>query len=83
MIVGSAVVEDRFKGFGMPTFCAGRSGSTFGNPGAAGRGDTSAQTQFSKAAGDATKDALGKALGGDSKTQVCLLQSPCAVNDWL
>ncbi|KAK9839421.1 hypothetical protein WJX81_001225 [Elliptochloris bilobata] len=47
----------------------GRSGSTFGNPAAAGRGDTSAATQFTKTAGDATKDTIGKALGGDAKTQ--------------
>jgi hypothetical protein len=49
---------------------AGRSGSTFGDPAAAGQGQTGAQTQFAKAAGDATKDTLGKALGGESKTEV-------------
>lgn len=49
---------------------AGRSGSTFGDPAAAGRGDTSAQTQFTKGAGDATKNTIGKALGGDAQTPV-------------
>ena len=77
----------------MCSICAGRAGSTFGNPGAAGRGDTSAQTQFTKAAGDATKDTLGKALGGDPTTQArppqntfCSAQweavSPCTGQPW-
>ena len=35
--------------------CAGRAGSTFGDPEAAAQGDTSAGTQLKKSAGDASE----------------------------
>ena len=67
--------------------CAGRAGSTFGDPEAAAQGDTSAATQFKKSAGDASEgltravsDAGGQVLSKPSGFSFMLFQGqkrPC------
>lgn len=55
----------------------GRAGSTFGDPEAAAKGDTSAETQFKKGPGDFSADTGGSGVKDIGDT-VCALS--CAPN---
>ena len=52
----------------MTVCCAGRAGSTFGSPEAASKGDTSKEAQFTKSAGDGSRDTSGSGVSDIGNT---------------
>lgn len=52
----------------------GRAGTTFGDPGAAAKGDTSKEAQFKKSAGDFSRDDSG-AAPPDIGSTVCFVKA--------